>query len=495
MSISTTVKSIQDIMRKDAGTYGDAQRIEQLAWMFFLKILDDRETEEELMEDDYKSPLKEKFRWRNWAADEEGMTGDTLLDFVDNRLLKELKGLSTTAGGNPRATVIRMAFDDANNYMKNGTLMRQVVNKINQVDFNDSKDRHLFGDVYEQILKDLLSAGNAAEFYTPRTFTQFMVERTNPKLGESILDPACGTGGFLTAAIEHVRSNDVKTPKQEQKLQASIHGVDKEHLPHILCITNLLLHGIDVPSQIRQGNTLSRPLRDYGPRDRVDVAVTNPPFGGMEEDGIELNFPKAFQTRKTAELFLVLIIHLLKPGGRGAIVLPDSTLFGRGVTTRIKERLLTECNLHTIVRLPIGAFNPSIGIKTNLLFFSKGHKGENAATRDVWYYEHPYPPGAKSYDKIKPIRLEEFESERRWWGKPDARGGFKGRKANEQAWKVSAKEIAGNGYNLAIKNPHNADTGPGDPDELLAELHEVESGIEVTLGRLRAELAAALRGE
>ncbi|MCO6043298.1 type I restriction-modification system subunit M [Aeoliella sp. ICT_H6.2] len=490
MSISTTVKSIQDIMRKDAGTYGDAQRIEQLAWMFFLKILDDREAEEELLQDDYQSPLKEKFRWRNWAADEEGMTGDTLLDFVDNKLLKELKNLPTGAGGNPRAAVIRMAFDDANQYMKNGTLMRQVVNKINQVDFNNSKDRHLFGDVYEQILKDLQSAGNAGEFYTPRAVTQFMVERTSPKLGESILDPACGTGGFLTAAIEHVRTNDVKTAKQEEKLQASIHGVEKKHLPHILCITNMLLHGIEVPANIRHDNTLSRPLRDYGPKDRVDVVVTNPPFGGMEEDGIELNFPKAFQTRETADLFLVLIMHRLKPGGRGAIVLPDGTLFGEGVKTRIKERLLTECNLHTIVRLPNGVFNPYTGIKTNLLFFTKGEP-----TKDIWYYEHPYPPGAKSYNKTKPIRLEEFEPERQWWGKPDARGGFKGRKANEQAWKVSAKDIAAAGYNLDIKNPHSADTGPGDPDELLAELHEVESGIQETLGRLRSELATALGGE
>ena len=488
MAVSTTIKSIQDIMRKDAGTYGDAQRIEQLAWMFFLKIVDDRETEQELMDDDFKSPLPQKYRWRNWAADEEGLTGEKLLDFIDNGLLKDIKTLAGVRS-DPRVAVIRNAFDDANNYMKNGTLMRQVVNKINEIDFNNSKDRHLFGDVYEQILKDLQSAGNAGEFYTPRAVTQFMVQQTAPQLGERILDPACGTGGFLTAVIDYVRdeTKQVKKPKQEEKLQASIHGVEKKHLPHILCTTNLLLHGIDVPSQILHDNTLSRPLRDYGPKDRVDVIVTNPPFGGMEEDGIELNFPKAFQTRETADLFLVLIMHLLKDGGRGAIVLPDGTLFGEGVKTRIKEKLLDECNLHTIVRLPGGVFNPYTGIKTNLLFFTKGKP-----TKDIWFYEHPYPPGAKSYNKTKPIRIEEFDAEKKWWGKPDTRGGFKGRKESELAWKVTAAEIKENGYNLDIKNPNTADTGLGDPDELLAELASIRTASRQTLDQLKGELAAAL---
>lgn len=492
MSLSTTVKSIQDIMRKDSGTYGDAQRIEQLAWMFFLKILDDREAEEELLEDDFRSPLPDQLRWRNWAADDEGMTGDALLEFVDNKLLRHLKGLA--ASTDKRAAVIRSAFDDANNYMKNGTLMRQVVNKINEIDFNNSKDRHLFGDVYEQILRDLQSAGNAGEFYTPRAVTQFMVQQTAPQLGEKVLDPACGTGGFLTAVIDYIRdeTKQVKKPKDEEKLQAAIHGVEKKHLPHILCTTNMLLHGVDVPSQIRHDNTLSRPLRDYGPKDRVDVIVTNPPFGGQEEDGIELNFPKAFQTRETADLFLVLIMHLLKPGGRGAIVLPDGTLFGEGVKTRIKERLLGECNLHTIVRLPNGVFNPYTGIKTNLLFFTKGPKDAKDLTKDIWFYEHPYPPGAKSYNKTKPIRIDEFDAEKKWWGKPDTKGGFKGRKASELAWKVSAAEIKENGFNLDIKNPHTVDTGLGDPDELLAELESIRTASRQTLDQLKSELATAL---
>ena len=326
-NVSNIVKSIQDIMRKDAGTYGDAQRLEQLGWMFFLKIFDDREKELELLRDRYKSPLPKHLRWCNWATDDEGITGEPLLDFVNNTLLPKLKAL--TGGGDKIAGLVRMAFEDANNYMKNGTLMRQVINKINGIDFNASDDRHMFGDIYEKILKDLQSAGNAGEFYTPRAVTQFIVEQVDPNLKkrEIILDPACGTGGFLTCAIEHLRKQ-AKTEADELAIQDCFAGIEKKHLPHVLCMTNLLLHGIDVPSNVRHDNTLARPLRDWSPRERVDVIVTNPPFGGMEEDGIESNFPAEFRTRETADLFLVLIMKLLKPGGRAGLVLPDGTLFG-----------------------------------------------------------------------------------------------------------------------------------------------------------------------
>ncbi len=342
MSISNTVKSIQDIMRKDAGVDGDAQRIAQLGWMLFMKIYDDREQEYELFEDGYKSAIPNKLRWRNWATDPEGITGDELLDFVNNEIFGKLKNLSFAPGADPRGFVVREVFTDAYNYMKSGTLIRQVINKLNEIDFNSSKDRHMFGDIYETILKDLQSAGNAGEFYTPRAVTQFIVDMVDPKLGETVLDPACGTGGFITCAIENIRSRYVKTPADEERLQASIHGVEKKALPHLLCTTNMLLHEIQVPSQIRHDNTLARPLRDYSPRDRVDVVVTNPPFGGMEEDGIESNVPKTYRTRETADLFLLLIMHLLKPGGRCGMVLPDGTLFGEGVKTRIKEKLLQE---------------------------------------------------------------------------------------------------------------------------------------------------------
>jgi type I restriction enzyme M protein len=273
----------------------------------------------------------------------------------------------------------------------------------------------------------------------------------------------------------------VKTAKQEAELQRSVHGVEKKPLPHMLCVTNMILHGIDAPTQIRHDNTLRRPLRDYADKDCVDVVLTNPPFGGMEEDGIETNFPAAYRTKETADLFLVLLMHLLKPGGRAGIVLPDGTLFGEGVKTRIKEKLLDECNLHTLVRLPNGVFAPYTGIKTNLLFLTKGEK-----TKDIWYYEHPYPPGFKSYSKTKPIRIEEFEQEKKWWKK---------RKANEHAWKVSIAEIKANGYNLDIKNPHDAGAGNADPDALLAEYQTLLAQIAATRDQLKDELRAALEGK
>ncbi len=305
MSITTAIKSIQDIMRKDVGVDGDAQRIGQLVWMLFLKVFDDREMEWEMLDDDYRSPLPESCRWRNWAADPEGMTGEELMDFVDNQLFPTLQSLGTdgSAAGSPVAHVVRSVFEDAYNYMKSGQLLRQVLNKIQEaVDFNKAQERHAFGDMYEQLLRDLQNAGNAGEFYTPRPVTEFMVRMVDPKLDEKVMDPACGTGGFLTCTIEHKRSRYVKTPDDERMLQASILGVEKKPLPHLLATTNMILHGIEVPSQIRHDNTLARPLISWGPRERVDCIVANPPFGGMEEDSIETNFPAAFRTREMADL-------------------------------------------------------------------------------------------------------------------------------------------------------------------------------------------------
>ena len=477
MSISTTIKTIQDIMRKDAGVDGDAQRISQLVWMIFLKIFDDREQEYELLEDDYRSPIPTRLSWRSWAADPEGVTGEALLNFVNNDLFPTLKDLTLDPQRDRRGLVVREVFQDAYNYMKNGTLVRQVVNKLNAVDFNRSEDRHLFGDIYEQLLRDLQSAGNSGEYYTPRAVTQFMVDMVNPRLGERLLDPAAGTGGFLACAIEHLRAQ-VKIPTDDATLQTSIFGVEKKQLPHMLCVTNMLLHGIEVPSQIRRDNTLARPLISYTPKERVDVILTNPPFGGMEEDGIESNFPQTFRTRETADLFLVLIVHLLKDGGRGAIVLPDGTLFGEGIKTRVKEKLLTECNLHTVVRLPNGVFAPYTSIKTNLLFFTKG-----APTREVWYYEHPYPPGAKSYSKTKPIRIEEFAPEQAWWHN---------RVENEYAWRVPVEVIKANGYNLDSKNPHQVDAEHLDPEHLLASYQTLLADVAEAREALRRELAASL---
>ena len=485
MSITTTIKSIQDIMRKDVGVDGDAQRIGQLVWMLFLKIFDDREQEWELFDDDYQSPIPEQYRWRNWAADAEGITGDDLKDFIDNRLFPRLQGLMPK-GGDQRAYVIRSVFEDAYNYMKSGQLIRQVVNRIEAgIDFNKRAERHLFGDLYEQILRDLQSAGNAGEFYTPRAVTRFMVEQLDPKLDESVLDPACGTGGFLTCTIEHKRARYVKTGADENTLQRTIHGVEKKPLPHLLCTTNMILHGIDVPVNIRHDNTLSKPLISWGPRDRVDVIATNPPFGGTEEDGIETHFPAAFRTRETADLFLVLILKRLQAGGRAAVVLPDGFLFGEGMKTRLKEKLLTDCNLHTIVRLPNGVFNPYTGIKTNLLFFSKGQP-----TQHIWFYEHPYPAGYKSYSKTRPMRFEEFAAEQAWWG--SEADGFAAREESEQAWRVGIDDIKARNYNLDIKNPHVGEVVSHDPDELLAQYAAQQQEISALRDQLKGILSDAL---
>ncbi|MFM0181613.1 class I SAM-dependent DNA methyltransferase [Paraburkholderia aspalathi] len=487
MTISSTfIKSVQDIMRQDVGVDGDAQRISQLTWLLFLKIFDDQETELELMRDAYRSPLPERLRWRNWAADPEGITGDELLTFVNTDLFPSLKALNADPQRNARGFVVREVFGDAYNYMKSGQLLRQVVNRINEIDFNNRADRHLFNDLYERILKDLQSAGNAGEFYTPRAVTQFMVDQVNPQLGERILDPACGTGGFLACSLEHLKTQR-RSVEDDIVVQNAINGVEKKQLPHLLCVTNMMLHGIEVPSLIRHDNTLARPLADYGTRDMVDVILTNPPFGGTEEPGIEGNFPADVRTRETADLFLVLIIELLKHNGRAAVVLPDGTLFGEGVKSRIKEKLLTECNLHTIVRLPNGVFAPYTGIKTNLLFFTKG-----TPTREVWYYEHPYPAGYKSYSKTKPVRVEEFAAEKAWWG--GEADGFASRVENEFAWKVCIDRLKENGYNLDQKNPHRGDEISHDPDELLSQYQQLTAQAQVLRDELKGILADALEG-
>ena len=481
MPLSTLIKSIQDIMRKDVGVDGDAQRISQMVWLLFLKIFDDKEQEWKLTISGYKSPLPSRFQWSSWAANPEGITGEELIDFVNNDLFPALKRLATTAGVSAQGKVVGSVFEDAYNYMKSGTLLRQVINTIQEdFDFNSSQDRHLFNDIYEKILGDLQSAGNAGEYYTPRAVTEFMVDIINPQLGENVLDPACGTGGFLVNAIKRLK-NQVKTPEDDKVLQESIHGVEKKPLPHMLAMTNMMLHGIDVPANIRHDNTLSRPLKDYDRKERVDCIVTNPPFGGMEEDGIESNFPKKYQTRETADLFMALIMHLLKPdGGRAAIILPDGFLFGEGVKTTLKKELLTEFNLHTVVRLPNGVFSPYTGIKTNLLFFEKG-----TPTKQVWFFEHPYPPGYKSYSKSKPLTISEFEREKKWWNN---------RRQNEYAWKVSLAEIKERNYNLDFKNPHVVETEQGDPEELLREYEELNRQLMATRDRLKQELAQALRG-
>ena len=480
MSVRALVKSIQDIMRQDTGVDGDAQRISQLCWMFFLKIIDDQDQELELMREGYRSPIPARLQWRAWAADREGITGDELLAFINGDLFPKLKDL---APATPRARTVRDVFEDAYNYMKSGHLVRQVINKIDGIDFNDLSQRQHFGDIYEQILNDLQSAGNAGEYYTPRAVTAFMTRMTDPRPGEVLFDPACGTGGFLTCAIRHMRETYVKRPADETAMQASLRAVEKKQMPHMLAVTNMLLHGIEEPSFLRHDNTLARPYISWGRDERVDVILTNPPFGGREEDGIEANFPKAFRTRETADLFLALIVRLLKPGGRAAVVLPDGSLFGEGVKTRLKEHLMEECDLHTIVRLPNSVFRPYASIGTNLLFFEKG-----APTRDIWFYEHRVPEGQKAYSMTRPIRLEHLDGCAAWWGGAKREG----REETERAWKVSAEDVKARGYNLDIKNPHTVAEDHGDPETLLEDLTTAEAEVVAIRDQLKAILSEAL---
>jgi len=483
MSVRGTVKSIQSIMRQDVGVDGDAQRLSQLCWMFFLKILDDQDAQLELMIPGYTAPLPGGLRWSAWAADPEGITGDEMLNFINNTLFPRLKALVPVGPQAHRQRVVRAVFEDAYSYMKSGQLVRQVINKINEVDFNNLADKQHFGDVYEQLLNDLQSAGNAGEYYTPRAVTAFMAERIDPKPGEILLDPACGTGGFLTCSIRHMRDRYVKTPQDEQLMQSSLHAVEKKPLPHMLCTTNMLLHGIEDPSFVRHDNTLARPYVSYTASDRVDIVLTNPPFGGKEEPGIESNFPSDLQTRETADLFLALIIRLLRPGGRAAVVLPDGTLFGEGVKTRLKEQLMADCNLHTIVRLPNSVFRPYASIGTNLLFFEKGEP-----TTETWFYEHRVPVGQKAYSMTKPIRLEYLQPCVDWWGGPTRTN----RAETDVAWKVTIEEVAEGGYNLDIKNPQVVAEDHGDPEDLLAALDEGEAKATALGDQLRAALGNAL---
>ena len=443
-NIGGIVKTLQNIMRKDQGVSGDAQRIEQLGWMITLKIIDDKEAEMELISDDYVSVIPSEFQWRNWAADSEGITGDALKDFVDNKLFPGLQNLDVSTG-NKRAVLIRDIFSGTNNYMKNGTIIRQVVNKLNEIDFNASEDRHMFGDIYEGLLRDLQSAGNYGEFYTPRAVTEIMTEIINPRLGEKVLDPACGTGGFLTSAIENIRKQDVHSVEDLKVLEETIRGQELKPLPFMLCVTNLILHDIEVPNVMNM-DSLNREYTSIGAKDKVDIILANPPFGASVSDGVETNYPAAFRTTESADLFLLLMIRYLrdglpdgKAGGRAAIVLPDGSLTGDGVKQRIREEFLKQCNVHTIVRLPNSVFQPYASVATNLLFFTKGEP-----TKEIWYWEHKLPEGQKSYSKTKPIQKSEFASLLAWWNN---------RTESELSWKVPVEEIKNGGWNLDIKNP------------------------------------------
>lgn len=447
MNIGTMIKRLQDIMRQDAGVNGDAQRIEQIVWMLFLKLYDAKESEWEILEDDYRSIIPEKYRWRNWAPDNKdgkAMTGDELSNFIINlfNALKELEINETTP---IRGRIVREVFEDLNNYMKDGVLIRQVVNVLNEIDLTDFQTRHAFNEIYETILKDLQSAGKSGEFYTPRAVTDFVVKMVDPKIGESVADFACGTGGFLVSALNHMKESAEDTSSNEE-LKKSFYGVEKKSLPYLLCTTNMLLHDINEPNIIR-GNSLEKNVRDYEEEDKFDVILMNPPYGGTEKKSIQQNFPTELRNSETADLFMVEILYRLKQNGRVGIVLPDGFLFGNDNTkVAIKKKLIEECNLHTIIRLPGSIFAPYTTIATNLLFFDK-----NGTTKDVWFYRMDMPKGYKAFSKTKPVENKHFENIINWWNN---RVEIKDRKDDDsltETWKskkYTVQDIIDLGYNL-----------------------------------------------
>lgn len=472
-NISGVIKSIRDIMWQDTGLNGDAQRVEQLGWMLFLKIFSDKDLELELLDDTYTSPIPAEFHWiqekGNWAGDDEGITGDELLEFVDRKLFPALRNLDVSTG-NRRALIVREVFEGNNNYMKSGINIRKVLNKLNEIDFNVAKDRHAFGELYEGILKELQSAGKSGEFYTPRAITQFITDIIDPKIGEKILDPACGTGGYLTCAIEHLKAQ-ANSVEDRQSIAENVRGWEYKPLPFLLATTNLILHDIEVPN-IRFGDALDQPLSNFTEKDRVHVILANPPFGGIVANNNENNFPQNYRTKESADLFLVLMIHLLKQGGRAGIVLPDGSLTGEGVKLRVRQRLLEECNLHTIIRLPNSVFQPYATVATNLLFFTKG-----TPTKEIWYYEHRLPEGQKSYSKTKTIQAKEFDPIKEWWDN---------RAESDVCWKVDIQTIIDRNYDLDIKNPvKQEESHDYSSAELMAMLETSFSKSHALLGQLK----------
>ena len=412
MAVTNLVKRIQDIMRNDAGVDGDAQRISQMTWMFFLKVYDAKEQEWEFYDENYKSLIPDELKWRNWAVDDHSnntLTGEKLLDLVNNKLFPTLKTLEISEETPLKQRIAKYVFEDAQNYMKDGVLLRQVINIINEIDFSEYKERHEFGNIYETILKSLQSAGNAGEFYTPRAVTDFMVQMIDPKLGETVADFACGTGGFLTSTLKYLEPQK-KTAEDIDKYNNTIYGIEKKPMPYLLCITNMLIHDVDEP-KIYHMNSLEKNVRDYKESDKFDIILMNPPYGGSEKDAVKNNFPTELRSSETADLFMDVIMYRLKKNGRCAVIIPDGFLFGEdNAKVAIKTKLIKEFNLHTIIRMPHSVFSPYTSITTNILFFDNTYP-----TEKTWVYRMDMPEEYKNFSKTKPIQLEHFKPVIEWW--------------------------------------------------------------------------------
>ncbi len=485
MSLNNFVKSIQDIMRNDAGVNGDAQRIEQMTWILFLKIYDYQEENWEFDEDDYKSIIPEELRWRNWAVDNKdgkALTGVDLLDFVNNKLFPGLKNLELNENSKRNEIIVKEVFEDNNNYMKDGVLLRQVVNIIDELDFEDYSDKHAFGEIYETILKDLQSAGNAGEFYTPRAVTDFMAIMLDPQLGERVADFACGTGGFLTSVLKLLEGKVVE--KEDRYLyRDSIFGIEKKALPYMLCVTNMLLHDVDNPN-IVHGNSFDRNVRDYTEEDKYDVVIMNPPYGGSEKKSVQNNFPKDLRSSETADLFMSVIMYRLKKNGRAAVILPDGFLFGTdNIKVSIKKKLLGEFNLHTIIRLPPSVFAPYTSITTNILFFDNTHP-----TEETWIYRVDMPEGYKHFSKTKPMKLEHFDNATEWWvdREPIEIDGF------DKARKYTIQEIIDNDYNLDLCGIPHVEEEILPPRELIAQYQEERARLNAQIDETLDEIKRIL---
>ena len=487
-NLSGFVKRLRDIMRNDAGINGDAQRIEQIAWMLFLKVYDEKEKDWEMDEDDYVSIIPEECRWINWAHDDKSgkaITGDKLLDFVNNTLFPTLKNLPVSKDTPIKKAIVQTTFEDANNYMKDGVLLRQVINIIDDLDLSDYKESHAFGEIYESILKELQSAGSAGEYYTPRAVTDFMAKMIQPRVGEKMADFACGTGGFLTSWLKELDSRINDTSDREE-YNNSIYGMEKKQFPYMLCITNMLLHDIDVP-RVFHGNSLTHDLLDYTEKDRFDVILMNPPYGGSEKADVKGHFPDDLASSETADLFMAVIMYRLKTNGRAAVILPDGFLFGTdNAKINIKKKLLNDFNLHTVVRMPSSVFAPYTSITTNILFFDRTHP-----TEETWFYRLDMPDEYKHFSKTKPMRLDHFDPVIEWWNdrKPITVDGF------DKAKKYTADQLRNEfGYNLDLCGYPHIEEEILDPMDLIQRYQEERASLNAEIDRVLDEITSILGG-
>lgn len=488
-NLSGFIKRLRDIMRNDAGINGDAQRIEQITWMLFLKVYDAKESDWEMNEDDYTSIIPNECRWTNWAHDDKSgvaLTGDDLLNFVNNTLFPTLKNLAVTRETPIKKAIVQTVFQDANNYMKDGVLLRQVINVIDEIDFGDYNESHAFGEIYETILKELQSAGSSGEFYTPRAVTDFMAKMIEPKIGETMADLACGTGGFITSWLKELHQK-VETVADEEAYSSSIYGIEKKQFPYMLTVTNMLLHDLDVP-QIYHDNTLLRDVLDYTDDDKFDVILMNPPYGGSEKADVKSHFPADLASSETADLFMSVIMYRLKDKGRAAVILPDGFLFGTdNAKVNIKKKLLNEFNLHTIVRLPSSVFSPYTSITTNILFFDK-----TGPTKETWIYRLDKPEGYKNFSKTKPMKLEHFEPVISWWHERQEIlvDGF------DKAKKFSREDLEEKyAYNLDLCGyPHEEEVILA-PHDLIHQYQEERASLNAEIDRVLEEIEKRLGGK